>query len=125
MTTVYEAIMRAADHIERNPESYAFCCLFVPCDGELGCMWGHVGRALGMNNDTGNMEVANACGTSTMRLYSFAEKSFPGYTSNPILAAKALRAYANKYHAPAKRDLIPANVREIFSRTYTARDLTV
>ena len=124
MTTVYEAINLAADRIEGNPESYAFGCLFVPCDGEPGCMWGHIGRALGMDEDTGNMEVAEACGTfSTMSLYAFAEKLFPGYTSNPTLAAKALRAYATEFHAP--RDLIPAGVREIFAHTYTAKDLTV
>ena len=65
------------------------------------------------------------------------------------LCADALRKYAEKYHAPKgslraltavdesfvqlpafitaqpKRDLIPAGVREIFSRTYTAKDLAV
>ena len=124
MTTVYEAMNLAADRIERDPASYAFGCLFVPCDGEPGCMWGHIGRVLGMDDDTGNLEVAEACGAfSTARLYDFAHRHFPGYTLDPILAAKALRAYANEFHAP--RDLIPASVREIFAHTYTAKDLTV
>ena len=124
MTTVYEAINLAADRIEGDPKSYAFGCLFVPCEGEPGCMWGHIGRALGMDDDTGNLDVAQVCGAwSTMRLYDFAQRRFPGYVSNPILAAQAMRAYANEYHAP--RDLIPASVREIFAHTYTAKDLTV
>ena len=147
MTTVYEAIMLAADQIERDPASYRFGSLRVPCDGERGCMWGHVGRALGFPQGTGIYKVSASLGVGDEHLYNFGETRFPGFTGDPAAAAKLLRAYANEFHAPKwslraltavdesfvqlpafitaqpKRDLIPAGVREIFSRTYTAKDL--
>ena len=151
MTTVYEAINLAADRIERDPSSYRFCRGHVPCDGEPGCMWGHIGRALSLLPGTEIWKASKACGVSDAHLYLFGstKDEYNGFTYDPAIAAKLLRAYANEFHAPKgslraltavdesfvqlpafitaqpKRDLIPASVREIFDRTYTAKDLTV
>ena len=129
MTTIYEAFMLAADTIERNPETYSFFSWEVPYCGGTGCMWGHVGAAFRVAVGTSNIEVAQTvCGVDTFHLYGYGRRRF-GFDFSyhmPKNAAKVLRAYANEYYAPKEpsRDLIPASVREIFSHTYTAKDLT-
>ena len=103
MTTVYEAIMLAADHIERNSWTYNYYSSTVPCDGGIGCMWGHVGRALGFAFGTGITQVAIFCGVDTEHLYQYGAAKFGRSISNfedPVTAAKILRAYANEFHAP-------------------------
>ena len=48
MTTVYEAIMLAADHIERNPADFNFMSIGIPDCGTPGCALGWIGSFGGL-----------------------------------------------------------------------------
>ena len=142
MTTVYEAIMRAADHIERNPGEFKFVATEIPVRpgcGTPGCALGWIGCFLDMRAGTslfvGHERVPERLGIEPTQETIFGTATFyarmkdlcfsksDAWAFDAKMCADTLREYAEKYHAP--RDLIPAGVREIFSRTYTARDLTV
>ena len=142
MTTVYQAIVNAADHIERNPAAFDFMSVGIPDCDTPGCALGWIGSFGGLTK--------SACGfsdaaTDLLRLepepldgggitrsndFTFYNR-MDALCGNKVwrkaahVCAATLRKYAEKYHAPAKRDLIPASVREIFDHTYTAKDLTV
>ena len=138
MTTVYEAIMLAASQIEGNPEKFDFMATEVPSTCRTpGCALGWIGHYLGMGSRTeyiSHRHVPEKLGIQSPNpddphsgavafyriLDGFGES---GWRHSAAICAATLRKYAKKYHAP--RDLIPAGVREIFSRTYTAKDLTV
>ena len=157
MTTVYEAIMLAADHIEGNPGLFRFNATTVPECDTPGCAIGWVAHFRG-HQVTGDFVHDNvhgraciaALGVNFHDFYDRMRGVMTGaWCASPAACAATLRKYAEKYHAsngtlraltavdesfvqlPAcitaqpKRDLIPAGVREIFSRTYTAKDLTV
>jgi len=109
---VYEAIMKAADHIERHPNEFMFTAAFCPekpgC-GSPGCALGWIGAFMGLGA-RGFMEVAMRL---TGERFSTADDTFYGrmnnlngkrvdWRKNPDKCARALRLYAAKYHAPAK-----------------------
>jgi hypothetical protein len=112
---LYNAIMKAAEHIERNPESYRFFSHRVPECGMPGCLWGHIGAQLGMVGAC-NMEVAvKMAKDSTGHLYSFMDLRWNRMPSdspertkllawhhNAKVAAEGLREYAEKYHGHEK-----------------------
>ena len=166
MTTVYEAIMKAADHIERNPEDFNFMSVAIPSCGTPGCALGWIGSFGGLSKGSCGFSDAatdllklepellggsGSCETSEFAFYNRMDALCGNmlWRKAAHVCADALRKYAEKYHAPKgslraltavdesfvqlpafitaqpKRDLIPAGVREIFSRTYTAKDLTV
>ena len=135
MTTVYEAINLAADHIERNPNTYFHGASRISggsADSERGCSIVWIARLShrGFKPYTQVEDAANQLGLPMTdcnngeyfdRLTAIAGSI--EWRFDAKICAATLRKYAEKYHAP--RDLIPAGVREIFSRTYTAKDLTV
>ena len=138
MITVYEAIMLAANQIENNPAKFDFMATEVPTTCRTpGCALGWIGHYLGMGSRTAyvsHRHVPEKLGiqppnlddphSATGEFYAILDRlSGKNWRWSATNCAAAMRAYANEFHAP--RDLIPANVREIFSRTYTARDLTV
>lgn len=104
------AILRAADRIDRAPESYNFCRSSVPKNdcGTEACMWGWIGFELGMYGAV-NAEVASACGITetpvgaaclTAHLYLFCK-------SVHCAVPTELRAYADEFF-PADEKLDPA-----------------
>lgn len=102
---IRDAILKAADHIEREPRTYDFCGMYVPGCGSVGCLWGWIGYFLGMPADTCNMAVANEIGIpSTGHLYRFGSEVLGdwSYQNDPKAAAKVLRLYADKYY-PAEK----------------------
>ena len=158
MTTVYEAINLAADHIERNPKLFRFNANRVPECDTPGCAIGWVAHFRG-HKVTGKFADDNVHGSACVaalgvNFYDFYDRMRALMTGGPwcdsaAICAATLRKYAEKYHGHEqtlsifaeieaasaslkatlrenrKRDLIPAGVREIFSHTYTAKDLTV
>jgi hypothetical protein len=48
MSFAREAILKAADHIEKHPELYDFFKHDIPADGQRGCLLGWIGRFAGM-----------------------------------------------------------------------------
>lgn len=106
----YEATMRAAEQIERNPQSFDFKTVHIPSSegcGTPGCAIGWVAHFMGSNDFT-KTATCLTLGISG----DFPDKVFydrmvticGGYawTDSAALCAATLRAYAAKYLAPAK-----------------------
>jgi len=132
MSTIREAILKAADHIERHPSAFDFMTTEVPGDcGSIGCVIGWIAffhpqfakrtchvhelcRAmLGIEGPT---ELWSA--TFYTRLYEIDEAEGLAFVDlntwrhNACRVPITLRKYADKYH-PA-RAVMPQSVREIF-----------
>lgn len=123
MTTIYEAVMRAADHIERNPREFDFHSPALPM--APGC--GTPGCALGWIGYFGSVRGYGGCGDRVPLYLGLSEESHPQYAGgrfkHPTFAfynrmdavfgsnewinsatacARAMRLYAAKYLQPAK-----------------------
>lgn len=103
---IYDAIMVAADHIERHPEEFEYGCVQVPdypgC-GAPGCALGWIARFAGDGHWTGTwtddlMDVHDV--TFYRRMDGFDGQ----WKSDASACAAALRAYARKFHAPRTLD---------------------
>ncbi len=110
------AILRAADHIERNPQSYDFVRSDTPSTdcGTTACMWGWIGYFLGMPAHSLNAQVATACGIgspgscNTRHLYSFCK-------SCRVDVPNELRRYADKYFPAEAAKPVVAEDRQLVS----------
>lgn len=123
---IRQAVLLAADKIERTPDVYKFNAYKVPGadDGGCGtpaCMLGWI--ALYAGQQAGE-EVHTVCerllGVGSTEFYARV-RTVSGTGFCALLGAKevpaALRAYADKYHPAESRALIPASVRAIFEMT--------
>ena len=106
-----DAFYKAADVIDRNPDSYDFGRVLVGDDGCPACMWGHVGRVLGFDAKFGIRGVADLFEMTTERLYTcfvdwnqdgFDDPATKGYHTDAAKAAQRLRNFADK-HFPEVR----------------------
>lgn len=111
---IHAAVLRAADHIERNPHLYDFCSAhYTPGPSDKACLVGRVAFFAGE-------APGQACGTDetdvplTHRLFGVSFKRFAdrikplvlaagGSFNDPNPAAAALRAYAAKYLKPQQQ----------------------
>lgn len=113
------AILKAADQIKSNPGSYDFQTNGVhPC-GTPMCMLGHVGVFRGAAHSTffSNSQVMEIIGADSLdHFIDRCDAVCAGYERSPVVAARTLRLYADKYHQATKQDL-PASVRNIFDMT--------
>lgn len=118
---IYDAIMKAADHIESNPREFDFYCIGVPenlCDSP-GCAIGWINYFTGTSrgyrlaehpeyylsrNSAGRMSFdSDVClGVDQTAVYTRLDALYEGWRSSAGACAAALRLYANNYHAPAK-----------------------
>lgn len=136
---IFDAIMRAADQIEWHPELWDYDCVDVPtCDGG-GCALGRIGYFLGIRGHVENVAEAMGLFHPTYPEWEFynriqaivgepsIEEMWPRWADDhrfllanaPVAEiARALRAYAHKYHAP--KPSIPTEVRAIFETAETA-----
>ena len=128
---IRQAILKAADSIEQNPDMYDFHSITAPDCGTPGCAIGWIvahsqldlpyedgleGRArywgrhegysklLGVD-DAGFYNLMDSCGDTN-------------WHTTPQKCAQSLRLYADKYH-PAT-DHIPASIRQIFETQQVA-----
>lgn len=111
---IRQAILRAADRIEREPKSYNFMRMYTPRGGDVACMWGWVGHELGMQPQTPNFRVASACGIpdgQTGHLYEYCNRSHSWrfwdstfYQTSAKSAARQMRSYAEKFYPAEKLD---------------------
>lgn len=109
---VYDAIMKAAEHIESHPNEFDFLRFCIPACGSPGCALGWIGCFAGI--------PADMCGATTMVPYKvlgfdqsecMADAKFyrrlhelvgtEKWKTSASLCAKALRLYAAKYHTPS------------------------
>jgi len=100
---MYEAIMKAANQIEKHPETYSFSSSEGADCGTPGCMWGWVGFFLGIEKcDSYMAKVSDVVGHGwEVPFHLGADVGLLAGLSAED-AAKCLRLYAEKYHAKPK-----------------------
>jgi hypothetical protein len=122
MMNTFEAINRAADHIEQHPALYSFTHARTPSRTcPLGCMLGRIGEMLKMAPGTDVAKVARDYlrvpeGAFYERIWNLMDRPRTGSRALNDVARvpAAMRAYAKRYHGRAG---IPDSVRDIFSPT--------
>jgi hypothetical protein len=118
----YQAMMKAADFIERNPGRYSFMATRV---GDLNgncpaCMWGWFGFFLGFRPGGYIFKARKEAGFHGDEiLYDFRHGEFEGFQRDSRMAGGLMRAFAN--HHRAKDALDPAFLK--FRDSLTAKPL--
>lgn len=116
---IYNAILKAADHIEKEPHLYNFYCNRVPDCGTPGCMLGWIGHFMGLTGSVYN-DVAPVVGLSRRCLVTFDMGA--QYNELPMEsvedAVRVMRRFALRFKPSVTG--IPASVREIFQPRETA-----
>jgi hypothetical protein len=108
MTDIYAAVMKAADHIERNPQLFDFMRSTTPECGTPGCVLGWVAHFMGAAPGTEAKEMAKFFGLSDgcvwFGLDALVQRTIGEnfYHHSHEDAARFLRTYAAKYLAPPK-----------------------
>jgi hypothetical protein len=123
---IRDAILKAADHIERHPGDFDFGSAMVPhtC-GSPGCALGWLGHFIG-----GCTTYRHVCDrVFGIDEYKFYERlteaemgpkpdwSYGTWHRDAGVCARVLRLYADKYHPAERYELIPESVRNIFTMT--------
>lgn len=100
---VYEAIMKAADHIEKNPGDFDFGNFRVPGCGTPGCALGWIGVYAGIG---AGASVHHVVEKQLLRNGDFYENMRGliggGWHDDAKQCARGLRLYAERYHAHEK-----------------------
>lgn len=103
---LYQAIMRAADHIEQNPELFDFHASVVPECGSPGCALGWIGFFANISPGISVSDASDAMDTSDWTFYHVMDaltedvgddENGNGWMANARLCALGLRRYAEKY----------------------------
>jgi len=116
---IREAMLKAADHIEQQPQSYNFRSVESPACGAPGCMWGWVGHYLGVKKkraEAYSSSVTEAVGHHWSNIANFGDRHGLDPRRCAADAAKTLRLFADAEfpaEAPKPRG-IPDSVRAIF-----------
>ena len=123
--TIYEAIMKAADHIEANPNLFDFGNVTTPYDDNgSACAIGRIlqYRGFGHRMYVGLL-VPAFLGITEQEFFDrigAINEQLGGLGPNtwkvlPCECAASLRLYADKYHAPARVFTgLPDSIRQIF-----------
>jgi hypothetical protein len=101
---IRDAILKAADHIERNPREFDYWSTNTPeapGRGTPGCALGWVACFMGES-----IGALDSSWNRAMRFYSEMDSLAHGWMSSAPLCAKGLRLYADKYH-PAESPAVP------------------
>lgn len=119
---IRQAILKAADQIERDPGSYRWWTFDQQPCGTPMCMFGWIGHFMGMPVGVWNTDVAKQIGLRfTDELYEFVTGPSPDRDWRKVMktdvVAASMRRFADaRYPAPAEsREPIPASVMAIFS----------
>lgn len=141
---IRQAILKAADHIERQPHLFSFKEWLMPNDcGSPGCAIGWIGvfsetvvekschdgieRRSGVASDVCPAVLGIKAEDFYDRMDSIDQTTDfdKRWRRNAGTCARSLRAYADKYHPDASRALIPDNVARIFRMSHAelAREL--
>lgn len=117
---VYQAIMQAADRIESRPDRFDFDSCGIPSVGNcgtIGCALGWIGACAGLpltgdiSAVAGHRYPPEKDGSVERSLLQVEQIAFYwrmddieyGWAKSAHKCAKALRLYAQKYHAPESR----------------------
>lgn len=124
---VYNAIIATAVLFESRPHLYDFQHIEVPSCDSPGCLIGWIAHFQGRKSDNVHGGICSeVLGVDHYEFYNRVEDIVssenlwcaPGWTRSAAFASKILRAYAAKYHAPAKRtdaELVSALVARVTS----------
>lgn len=121
--TTYDAIIHAADFIERHPQNFCFSKALVPTFSDCcGCALGWIGyfSVKDYAGTTVDIVAQDALGIpyrpsiAAMEFYAIMATLSPGWRDDAARCAQGLRSYATKYHG------IPESVREIFETPVAA-----
>lgn len=129
---IYNAMMKAADHIERNPKLFDFMESLVRYPSFPMCVIGRVASFMDLGYEWQEVDgiAPTILGVSEEEFYSrmdrlevrpFGSLTLP-WCSNPLLCASLLRQYAKIFHAPDPLPFIdiPSTVRALFETPETA-----
>jgi hypothetical protein len=100
-----EAILKAADHIERNPHLFRFSRTEIPDCGTPGCALGWIGFFMGIEVGACILSTQPAIASDRDFYDRMTALTDPFWIVSSETCAKGLRLYANKYH--------PAEIAEI------------
>ena len=121
---VYNAILAAADQVEKNPSSFDFYESNIPiltesppyC-GSIGCALGWIGYFMGYKRWQQLKEVARALtnepGCPETNVYCNLDAIDNTWRRDGLTCARTLRIYAKRFAPP--QPAIPDSVREIFN----------
>lgn len=101
--TIRQALLDAADQIEREPKTYNYDSVEKPQCKTPACMWGWVGKFLGIKTDVGSgylYAVSEAVGFDYVDVADYGDSLGLDARGNAPDAAKALRLFADR-HFPA------------------------
>ena len=126
---IRQAILKAADSIEKNPNLFSFGSVVLPslksC-GTPGCALGWIGHYLGIaEGDEFFQRIADRlnvkwCFHSDNEFYPrMTELAGSCWRDNASNCAKALRLYADKYHPAIE---MPESIRKIFDTEFVVED---
>ena len=106
---IYDAIMKAADQIEANPETFDFeRCIPDPERGTAGCALGWICLFAGIERNcifpdiwdhTAVSDAMDLPEVPDPEFYCRMDNLADGWRWSADLCAHALRLYANKYHS--------------------------
>ena len=112
---MYDAIMKAANHIEKNPGIFEYSISNIPRCGSPGCALGWIGYFAGEPAGKQVERVAEMLNVEEIEFYRRMTAFRISWMSRPSVAAEALRLYAEKYHGHEKKPTgIPDSIRELF-----------
>jgi hypothetical protein len=118
---IRDAILKAADHIESHPEEFDFHSVDRPGCGTPGCALGWIGVFGEVTKPAGRSwlgAVSDYIAVDSVVFYQRMSELDGYWTVFHDSCARALRAYADKYHPAESRSLIPESVRVIFTMTH-------
>jgi hypothetical protein len=116
---VREAILKAAGHIEANPEQFNYYLCRVPECGTPGCAIGWIGHFAGCDRGKSIYRVEEVTGVSNFKFYMRMSEISRDWKRDGEACAEVLRLYADKYHPAPKVEHfgIPDSVRAIFAES--------
>ena len=115
-----QAILKAADQIQKHPDLFEFCALGVPendCDSP-GCALGWISFYSNVEWGKKGCPLNNALGVSNdLEFYDRIRDSDPdlNWHHNADICAALLRKYADKYHPAIE---MPEAVRKLFDTEF-------
>lgn len=122
---IRQAMLRTADHIERNPAAFDFDSIWIPDSpscGTPGCAVGWMIHFMGVDPIAYSgfyLFARDFMGLhSESRFYDRMDVINPEWKKNAKACAAALRFYADEYHPDESRALIPESVARIFRMSH-------
>lgn len=126
---IYDAIMKAADHIERHPKLFNFAEVWVPDCGTPGCALGWIGHFAGVKHDgypqaLSEIHVPRALTCASWDFYARLESltGGPRWRNDAAICARGLRLYAAQYHSDEKAKPITAPDWQAMASKWTVGD---